>query len=115
VFHPLVQLKTGCEIHVRSRERHSSLKRAVDGNTLREISGLMADRARRMVTLSGSTRPLSAASTNPARVSFSDGGAALIVTERYALPRLVRRRPDKRRAFFGLGCGAVIVVAAAES
>ena len=36
----------------------------------------------KLAALGGSVRPLSAASTNPAQVGFSDDGGTLIVTER---------------------------------
>jgi 6-phosphogluconolactonase len=46
------------------------------------ISGFTVDRPGKISPLPGSTRPLSAASTNPAQVGFSDDGAFLIVSER---------------------------------
>jgi 6-phosphogluconolactonase len=46
------------------------------------ISGFTVDRFGKMSPIPGSTRPLSAASTNPAQVGFSGGGAFLIVSER---------------------------------
>ena len=46
------------------------------------VSGLTVSPQGRLTPLVGSTRPLSAASTNPAQVGFSDDGETLIVTER---------------------------------
>jgi 6-phosphogluconolactonase (cycloisomerase 2 family) len=46
------------------------------------ISGFAVDRSGKITPLPGSTRPLSAASTNPAQVGFDDEGASLIVSER---------------------------------
>jgi 6-phosphogluconolactonase (cycloisomerase 2 family) len=46
------------------------------------ITGFTVDRRGKFTALAGSTRPLSAGSTNPAQVGFSDDGAALIVSER---------------------------------
>jgi 6-phosphogluconolactonase (cycloisomerase 2 family) len=46
------------------------------------ITGFTVDTKGRLSALADSTRPLSAASTSPAQVGFSDDGGALIVTER---------------------------------
>jgi 6-phosphogluconolactonase len=46
------------------------------------LSGFTVDQQGFLTSLAGSTRPLSAASTSPAQVGFSDDGAVLIVTER---------------------------------
>lgn len=46
------------------------------------VTGFVVDSRGRLTPLVGSTRPLSAVSTNPAQVAFSDDGASLIVTER---------------------------------
>src|SRR3989475_7668191 len=46
------------------------------------VSGLTVDRDGNLTPLAGSTRPLSAASTGPAQVGFSDDGLVVIVTEK---------------------------------
>ena len=46
------------------------------------VTGFTVGRHGELTPLEGSTRPLSAESTSPAQVGFSDGGDALIVTER---------------------------------
>ena len=46
------------------------------------VSGFTVDASGRIEPLAGSSRPLSASSTSPAQVGFSDDGAAVIVTER---------------------------------
>jgi 6-phosphogluconolactonase len=46
------------------------------------ITGFRVTSRGRLIALQGSTRPLSAASTSPAQVGFSDDGESIIVTER---------------------------------
>ena len=46
------------------------------------ISGFTVDTRGKVAPLSGSTRPLSAASTSPAQIGFNDDGDVVIVTER---------------------------------
>lgn len=46
------------------------------------VTGFNVTRKGQITPIPGSTRPLSAANTNPAQVGISDDGAALIVTER---------------------------------
>src|SRR5205809_5439955 len=46
------------------------------------VSGLTVDRDGNLTPLAGSTSPLSAASTSPAQVDFSDDGKVVIVTEK---------------------------------
>jgi 6-phosphogluconolactonase (cycloisomerase 2 family) len=46
------------------------------------VSGFTVDRHGKITPLEGSTRPLSAASTAPAQVGFSDDGEVVVVTER---------------------------------
>jgi 6-phosphogluconolactonase (cycloisomerase 2 family) len=46
------------------------------------ISGFTVDRHGQLAAIANSTRPLSAASTDPAQVNFSDTGDQLIVTEK---------------------------------
>jgi 6-phosphogluconolactonase len=46
------------------------------------VTGFRVSPRGRLIQIAGSTRPLSAASTSPAQVGFSDDGDSLIVTER---------------------------------
>jgi 6-phosphogluconolactonase (cycloisomerase 2 family) len=46
------------------------------------VSGFAVDRDGDLTPIAGSARPLSAASTSPAQVGFSDDGATVIVSER---------------------------------
>jgi 6-phosphogluconolactonase (cycloisomerase 2 family) len=54
----------------------------LNAGTPNNVTGFRVAHNGRMTALAGSTRALSAASTSPAQVSFDDGGATLIVTER---------------------------------
>ena len=60
----------------------SGLLYVLNAGVPNNINGFTVDRNGMITPLAGSTRPLSAASTNPAQVGFSDDGAALIVSER---------------------------------
>jgi len=62
----------------------SGLLYVLNAGVPNNISGFTVDRKGRMTPLAGSTRPLSAPSTNPAQVGFSDDGGSLIVSERAA-------------------------------
>jgi 6-phosphogluconolactonase len=54
----------------------------LNAGTPNNITGFTVDRKGKMAPLAGSTRPLSAPSTNPAQVGFSDDGGAVVVSER---------------------------------
>lgn len=54
----------------------------LNAGTPNSISGLRVGRFGRLHPIAGSTRPLSAAATGPAQVSFTDDGRSLVVTER---------------------------------
>jgi 6-phosphogluconolactonase (cycloisomerase 2 family) len=61
---------------------HYGILYVLNAGVPNNISGFTVDRSGRITPLPGSIRPLSAASTNPAQVGFSDDGAFLIVSER---------------------------------
>ena len=54
----------------------------LNAGTPNNITGFKVTSQGRLVALQNSTRPLSAASTSPAQVCFSDDGMSLMVTER---------------------------------
>ena len=60
----------------------SGLLYVLNAGVPNSISGFTVDRRGEITPLEGSTRPLSAESTAPAQVGFSDGGDVLVVTER---------------------------------
>jgi 6-phosphogluconolactonase (cycloisomerase 2 family) len=55
---------------------------ALNAGSPNNVSGFVVDRHGALTPLAGSARPLSAASTNPGQVGFSDDGRSLIVSER---------------------------------
>ena len=61
---------------------HGGLLYVLNAGVPNNVSGFTVSRNGRLVPLAGSMRPLSAPSTSPAQVSFSDDGDILIVTER---------------------------------
>ncbi len=61
---------------------HKGLLYVLNAGVPNSISGLAVGKDGSLTSLAGSTRPLSAAATAPAEVNFSDGGDALVVTER---------------------------------
>ena len=60
----------------------SGLLYVLNAGSPNNISGFTVDRKGQLSPIPGSTRPLSAASTSPAQVWFSDDGSTLIVSER---------------------------------
>lgn len=60
----------------------SGLLYVLNAGVPNNVSGLLVSSTGKLTPLAGSERPLSAASTSPAQVGFSDDGATLIVTER---------------------------------
>jgi 6-phosphogluconolactonase (cycloisomerase 2 family) len=61
---------------------HKNLLYVLNAGVPNTVSGFIVDRDGTLTALAGSTRALSADSTSPAQVGFSDDGASLIVTER---------------------------------
>jgi 6-phosphogluconolactonase (cycloisomerase 2 family) len=60
----------------------SGLLYVLNAGSPNSIAGFQVDRRGRMAPLFGSARPLSAPTTSPAQIGFSDDGSVLIVTER---------------------------------
>jgi Lactonase, 7-bladed beta-propeller len=60
----------------------SGLLYVLNAGVPNNVSGLLVSSKGELTPLAGSERPLSAASTSPAQVGFSDDGSTLIVTER---------------------------------
>jgi 6-phosphogluconolactonase (cycloisomerase 2 family) len=61
---------------------HQGLLYVLNAGVPNNVSGFTVDREGEITPLAGSARPLSADSTAPAQVDFSDDGSAVIVTER---------------------------------
>jgi 6-phosphogluconolactonase len=76
----------------------SGLLYVLNAGGTNNISGFTVDRKGSISPLAGSTRFLSAGSTNPAQVGFSDDGGALIVSERATNVLDVFRLDDEGRA-----------------
>jgi 6-phosphogluconolactonase len=67
---------------------HDGLLYVLNAGVPNNVSGLTVSRHGELTPIAGSTRPLSAVSTAPAQVGFSDGGDVVIASER-ATNRLV--------------------------
>jgi 6-phosphogluconolactonase len=61
---------------------HHGLLYVLNAGAPNNITGMRVDRSGMLSPLAGSSRPLSAASTNPAQVGFNEDGDALIVSEK---------------------------------